>query len=82
MMQTEAGDPDDAGSGCLPATVRVLELFAGIGGWRVALEHILPAGVTARVSAFDSQELSSKLGTLSKKTTKLRQIDIFEVEKV
>lgn len=38
----------------MPHRLRVLELFAGIGGWRVALRSALPADVELDVSAFDS----------------------------
>lgn len=49
------GDFDDVPpSWPLPARLRVLELFAGIGGWRVALRAALPADVELDVSAYDS----------------------------
>eukprot|EP00930_Biecheleria_cincta_P056869 TRINITY_DN42898_c0_g1_i1.p1 TRINITY_DN42898_c0_g1~~TRINITY_DN42898_c0_g1_i1.p1 ORF type:complete len:560 (+),score=61.17 TRINITY_DN42898_c0_g1_i1:37-1680(+) len=38
----------------LPRHLKVCELFAGIGGWRVALETALPQGVTTEFSAYDS----------------------------
>ncbi|CAK0890556.1 unnamed protein product [Prorocentrum cordatum] len=52
------GEPDVAGEApaqlALPPRLRVCELFAGIGGWRVALQQVLPGCTDVEVSAFDS----------------------------
>jgi len=49
------GQPCKQASVEFPSKLRVLELFAGIGGWRLALEAaIAPTGCKAEVSAYDS----------------------------
>jgi len=55
-----------AGAGVtLPPQLRVCELFAGIGGWRLALGAALPAGVEARFDAFDSGPHCSEVYALN-----------------
>jgi len=53
-MEEDPPAEKPASPGQLPGVLRVCELFAGIGGWRVALEAVLPHGVRAEISAFDS----------------------------
>ncbi|OLP89468.1 tRNA (cytosine(38)-C(5))-methyltransferase [Symbiodinium microadriaticum] len=49
----------------LPERLRVCELFAGIGGWRLALEAALPEGVSARFYPFDSGPHCSEIYSLN-----------------
>lgn len=49
----------------LPECLRVCELFAGLGGWRVALESMLPEGVHAKVTAYDSGPHCSEVYALN-----------------
>jgi len=66
-LQT-SGDVDclTAGGGLtLPPQLRVCELFAGIGGWRLALGAALPAGVEAHFNAFDSGPHCSEVYALN-----------------
>mmetsp|Transcript_80004 Transcript_80004/g.185798 ORF Transcript_80004/g.185798 Transcript_80004/m.185798 type:complete len:550 (+) Transcript_80004:103-1752(+) len=68
----------------LPVCLRVCELFAGIGGWRVALEAVLPPGTNAEVIAYDSGPHCSEVYALNFKEQccrrNIEQLDLAALE--